>query len=89
MEKEELKKYLQRTPLMRTISLIQLFSFFCLLSSPFVWIWYDGYLAFKIAITGVVGILIMYFIWNKMNKIIDRVISKHEHRNTLPKSKFH
>lgn len=79
-------------PILRPLVILQLLLVLMLFSSPFVWIWYNGSLALKIGLTGLVGAIIVSFIVsvveNSVQKIVSEAIEKKQGCPTERKSKF-
>ncbi len=81
-------------PILRPLGFIQSFFLLLILCSPFAWMWFSWTIAWKLFLTGIVGVLIIYFIYkfvrNHIAKNFDDVI-KNEHKkvNSQPiKSRF-
>jgi hypothetical protein len=77
MKKDELKKELNKLPLIRIITYIRLTFMAVLISSPFIWIWFSGILAIKIGLTGFFGILIFYGISWILDQSIEKVADEY------------
>lgn len=80
MKKDELKTELEKLPMIRIIGKLQLLSLLAVISSPFVWVWYDGMMAFKIGITGLIGVIIFYFFDWIFKEAIKKVVNEYEER---------
>ena len=88
MKKEQLKTKLKTLPIIRILGKLQLIFLLILLSSPFVWIWYDGYFSFKIALTGIFGVFVSYFLYRIFQLAINKVVDEYEEPDFKHKSKF-
>ena len=78
--KESMSKYLGR-PLLRPIGIIQLVFLIMMLLSPIIWIWFKWSIAWKVGLTGILGVLFCYWIYNVLSKLIDKkseeIINRH------------
>lgn len=89
MTKEEVTQEVGKS-ILRPLGLLQGLFLIAFLSSPFVWIWYSGMIAFKVGITGFIGAMIMNFLHKITRKVIeDAVDGEWDKINaTKNKSKF-
>lgn len=85
MKKEELKLELKKNPIIKIIAKLQLLFLISIMSSPFIWIWYSGMLSLKIGLTGLIGVIICYFLDWIFNEEIKKVVDEYKPK---PKSKF-
>lgn len=80
--KEETLKDLNNNKLVKFIGILQLICILILISSPFFWIWGSGLIAYKIALSGIIGVLInggIYLVIKRIaNNEIDKLIKKHQ-----------
>jgi len=75
MKREELVSEIAG-PTLRVLGLIQGVFIFLVLVSPFVWIWLGWSLAWKIGLSGIVGVILIYFIYNRVQKTIKNVVDE-------------
>lgn len=88
MTKEEIIQEVGK-PLLRTIGLLQAVCLIAFVSSPFIWIWYNWNYAWKIGLTGFIGIVLMYGIYKLAKETISESVDEYLKKNsTKPKSKF-
>ena len=78
MKKDELKTELKKLPIIRIVGKLQLFFMLMLISSPFVWIWYNAELALKIGLTGFIGIIIFYCVDWIFKEAVKKVVEEYE-----------
>lgn len=88
MKKDELKTELKKMPIIRIIGKLQLLFLLAIISSPFIWIWNSGILAFKIGITGFIGVIIFHCVDWVLKEAIKKVVDEFEEPKTNSKSKF-
>jgi hypothetical protein len=69
MTKEEIITEVGK-PILRPIGIIQLIFLFAFIFSPLIWIWYGWNIAWKICLTGLIGVIIFYGIYKFLKKII-------------------
>lgn len=88
MKKEELKIKLEKLSFIRIVGKLQLISLLAFIINPFVYILYSEVLAFKIGLTGLIGMIIFCFIDLIFKKAVKKVIDQHKEPITKTKSKF-
>ena len=74
-------------PILKPIGLMQLICLSAFLSTPFIWIWAGWGLAWKISLTGFIGTLILYWVYNVVKSMIEEQVDE-TIKNKPSKSKF-
>lgn len=91
MEKEKLVQNIGK-PLLRPLGILQLLLLLLFISSPFIWIWHSWSLAWKLGLTGIFGMFIVYAVYKMVKEtvteVIDAEIEKQTKNKTGYKSKF-
>ena len=89
MNKEEIVSEVGR-PVLRTLGFMQGGFLLLFISSPFVCIWGSWTLAWKLALSGLIGILLIKFIYKIAKQTIDEAVDEclNELKNNKPKSSF-
>ena len=78
-------------PITRPIGLAQAFFLLAFFSTPFIWIWKDWTLTWKVGLTAIIGILIAKFLHYVAKKVIDEVVEdeiKKQEEKKIGGSKF-
>ena len=90
MEREKIVKEIGR-PIFSKIGFAQLICIILCISSPFIWVWFGVGLAFKVSITGCMGILLCKFINVVCKGVIESVVDHEIKPKDKPiyESKFH
>ena len=90
MEKEELVRDIAKQ-LTVPIGLVQAFFLLCFFGSPVVWIWVGFDAFWKVCLTSLFGVLVMYFVYTMVKKaateVVDEEIKKQLDKKSEP-SKF-
>lgn len=73
MNKEEIVTDVSKS-LTRPIGILQALFLLCFLGSPFVWIWTDFNIFWKVCLTGFIGTIIMYFLYKIIVKAATEVV---------------
>ena len=73
MDKEQLIKEIGR-PVTRPIGLAQAFFLLAFFCTPFIWIWKDFNLTWKVGLTAIIGILITKFLDYVAKKVVTEVV---------------
>lgn len=89
MNKEEIESEIGRTVL-RTLGFIQGAFLLLFISSPFVWIWHSWSLSWKLAFSGLIGILLVKFIYKIAKQTISEAVDEclKQLESDKPKSSF-
>jgi hypothetical protein len=78
MKKEQLKKELKKIPMYRMIGKLQLICLLALFISPFIGIWHDWELSYKICISGIIGTIIMYWVSVLFDKAFEKMLEDYD-----------
>ncbi len=73
MEKSEM---INNHPLLIWIGVLQLISLILFSISPFIWIWISWVIAWKLALSGLLGMILMYGLYTLVKNIIKEGIAK-------------
>lgn len=76
MNREELVSELGR-PILRPLGIIQGLFILLVIVSPFIWIWADFRMASKVGLTGVVGTLLIYLIYNQVKRTLEGEVDRY------------
>lgn len=91
MKKENLIQEIGK-PILMPLGFIQLFLFFIIALSPFIWIWKSWELCYKTFLTGLIGAILIGIIHKGVKYIIGEIIENEEKKikeaPTKEKSKF-
>ena len=89
MTKEEITKEIGKK-ILRPIAYIQAIFLLTFISSPFIWIWNSWDLAWKIGITGIIGTLLIYWVYNITKTAISEAVEEELKKpvDTEKKSRF-
>ncbi len=69
--------------ILRPLGKIQLLFWLILISSPFVWIWFSGYAAIKVGLTGFGGALIISLIYHLLKNMIEKEVDEFMDNNKM------
>ena len=61
---------------LRPLSLLQMVFFLAIISSPFIWIWGSLGLAWKVGLTGVIGMVLVAWVYNSFKKSIAKSLKE-------------
>lgn len=87
MNKQEIAKEIGKS-ILKPIGLIQGVCIVAFLASPFVWLWFDFSLAWRVGLSGLGGSLLMYWIYRFTLKVISDSIDEYEKKEEYnPKNK--
>jgi hypothetical protein len=90
MEREELISAIGK-PLLRPVAFVQIVFIIAMFASPFILIWGGWCIAWRIGLTGLVGMLLSYWVYNIVKKaaanVVDEGLEKIE-QGKITKSKF-
>lgn len=89
MNKKEIESEIGRN-LLRILGFIQGCFLLLLILSPFVWIWHSGALSWKLALTGLIGVLLVKFIYKIAKQTISEAVDQclKQLESDKPKSSF-
>lgn len=76
MNKKELISEVGR-PILKPLGIIQGLFVLLVVASPFVWIWTDFETASKIGITGVIGTVLIYLVYNHIKKVLAKEVDRY------------
>lgn len=69
------------SPILQPIGIVQGIFILALLSSPFIWIWVGWGVAWKVGLTGIIGTVVLYFIYSGIKRVFTEEV-KNRLRNT-------
>ena len=73
MKREELLQYVGK-PLLRPLGILQMLLLLLFIASPFVGIWYSWSLAWRLALTGLIGTVIVYWVCLMVEKSVIKFV---------------
>ena len=76
------------SPILVPLGLIQGVFILMLLVSPFLWIWKDWNIAWKIGLTGIIGTVLIYGIYSVVKGAVKEAVDKQLENTPVLKSKF-
>lgn len=74
-------------PLLRPLGLAQGIFILAFISSPFIWIWGSWDIAWKMGLTGLIGIILSYSFYKAVKKVVTEHVNEKLNVSN-PKSKF-
>lgn len=87
MDKEQLIQEIGK-PILRTLGWLQAIFIFTLITSPFIGIWHDWGLGFKVALSSILIMAIISLIYHIIKKIINELIDENFSKESKVKNTF-
>lgn len=75
MNREEVIQEIGR-PFLRPLGFMQMLCLLAFISTPFIWMWFDWALAWRIGLSGLIGAIVVYGIYKVVKKAIDEGVNE-------------
>lgn len=75
MDKEEIIQEVGKS-ILRPIGIMKMLCLLAFLSTPFIWIWFDWFLAWRIGLTGFIGAIFLLGIYKVVKNAIDEGVTE-------------